>query len=504
MIVPGETVETARLLVVSRESSLLDPLWSISESNSWQLEAVASGWDAIESIQSGNTPNLILLDLPRGDRDCQRVIRSLRRVHPNLPVILLCFPEDADRNAEGIQLGTHEILTKPLDDARLERTIRRSLASPECEKEQIASQEIEQIGPDSCFVSASPVSHKLRTQVQVLSEAEVPVLILGEAGTGKDTVARLIHKLSIRSEFEFLKVNCADMPAELLEAELFGNNFSADGRNAKFGRANNGTIFLDEITEMPLSVQSRLLQVLQNTVVLKKDVSNNDAQVNFRLLAATSANIDRALSEGRLREDLYCKLSAFTIQVPPLRQRRNEIAVLAQHLMHRLSRQYGLAPRSFSTDVLNTCRNYSWPGNLKELESFVKRYLVVGNKDLAFGGIRTELTKTHEVRDSIEKDLLPASRSKSFASFAHEIDGGSSKPKSLKSLVNSVKSEAEKNAIEIALQKTGWNRKAAARLLQVSYRTLLYKIDQYHMSAPQSYVGGLPHNGTNGAGKELK
>jgi DNA-binding NtrC family response regulator len=506
--VTEKLIETTRLFVVSRESTLLAPLWSMSESNSWQIETAASAWEAIDRIQSGPVPHLLLLDLPRGDGDAQHILRWVRRIHPTLPVVVVCFSEDADRNEEAIRFGAQEVLIKPLDDAQLEWVIQQHLFCPVGGKRDIASEDIEQLGPDSFFVSASPVSQKLRTQVQLLAEADVPILILGEAGSGKDAVARLIHKVSIRSAFEFHKVNCADMPAELLELELFGNSLPSDGRigTGKFERADKGTIFFDEITEMPLSIQGRLMHVLQNKAA--HNSAMNNPSPDFRVVAATSGNIDRALAERRLREDLYYRLSAFIVQVPSLWQRRSEIAVLMQHLMHRLSRQYGLPPRSFSPSVLNACRNYSWPGNLKELESFIKRYLMVGEKDLNFNAFRPELMKKNG-----HNPLPPTETKASFDSKVadnepeDDIDGSArSSPKSLKSLIDTVKSEAERNAIGIALQKTGWNRKAAARLLQVSYRTLLYKIDQYHMSSsdsvPSPVQGNFPlHDVSKGNGK---
>ncbi|HEV2397892.1 MAG TPA: sigma-54 dependent transcriptional regulator [Candidatus Sulfotelmatobacter sp.] len=484
--------ETARLLVVSRESTLLPPLWSICESNSWQMETAASAWDAIERMQSGPVPDLLLLDLPRGDGDGQHILRWLRRIHPSLRVIVLCFAEDADRNDEALRLGAEELIVKPLDDAQLEWAIQHHLVSSDDGNGEIGNGDIEQLGPDSYFVCASPVSQKLRTQVQLLADSDVPVLILGEAGSGKDTVARLIHKLSIRSSFNFVKVNCANMPAELLDAELFGTAVPGDGRmgTGKLERADKGTIFFDEITDMPLSIQGRLMHQLHNNMQNTAAVAKGSS-FDCRIVAATSANLDRALAERRLREDLYYWLSAFTVQVPPLWHRKNEIGVLMQHLMHRLSKQYGLPPRTFSPAILNSCRNYSWPGNLKELESFVKRYLVVGDKDLAFHGIRPEPGKTNgQTGHTNHKTINNQQRE-----AEHENDlGHESGPISLKSLVDSVKSEAERNAIGLALQKTRWNRKAAARLLKVSYRTLLYKIDQYHMRASESFLSPLPED----------
>jgi two-component system, NtrC family, response regulator AtoC len=323
----------------------------------------------------------------------------------------------------------------------------------------------------------------------LLAEADVPVLILGEAGSGKDTVARLIHKLSVRSGFSFLKVNCADMPADLLEAELFGterNPAVGNGRAAvgKLERAEKGTMYLDEIAEMPLTVQARLMQVLQDKALFKAG-RDRGVPIDVRVIAATGANPDRLLAERKLREDLYYRLSAFTVQVPPLRQRKSEIAILLQHTMHQLSRHYGLPPREFSASMLDACQNYSWPGNLKELENFVKRYLVAGDSELALSDLESNLGRNQKTN-----------RSGSAMRAATQIGAGlvedHSNAKSLRSLINTIKSETERNAIGTALHKTGWNRKAAARLLQVSYRTLLYKIDQYQMSASESFLSPLP------------
>lgn len=478
------TAETIRLLVVSRESALLRPLCSVADSNSWHIESAVSAWDAMERVQSGVAPHLLLLDLPRGDGDSLHILRWLRRLRPDLPVIVTCFPEDAGRKREAIRLGAREVLIRPFDDARLKSAIDGHLVSPENGHADIASEDIEQVSPDSFFVIASPITQKLRAQAELLAEAEVPVLILGESGTGKYTVARLIHKLSVRSGFQFFKVNCADMPCELLEAELFGNErTSAPGTSrmgpGKFERAEKGTIFLDEITEMPLGLQAKLMHVLQHKVLLRSD-SDKAASVDVRILAATSARIDRALAERKLREDLYYRLSAFTVHVPPLRQRRSEIAVFLQHSMHQLARHYGLPPREFSSAALEACQQYSWPGNLKELESFVKRYLVAGDRELISSELNSTLAKSGD-----GANVTSASEWMTAHTAASDVEEDHSDPKSLKSLIQNVKWEAERNAIGTALQKTGWNRKAAARLLQVSYRTLLYKIEQYHMSASE-------------------
>jgi DNA-binding NtrC family response regulator len=473
------TTETIRLLVVSREPAILRPLRSIPESDSWQIETAASAWDVIEHVQSGMTPHLLVLDLPRGDSDSLHVLRWLRRLRPNLPVIVTCFPEDTNKQKEATLLGAQEALIRPITQVELGAAIRRHLPLPGNGGSDIASEDIEQLGPDTFFVSASPITQKLRAQAELLAEVDVPVLILGEMGSGKETLARLIHHLSVRSGFKFLKINCADRPADLLEKEIFGSE--AAGSHCfpgKLEAAEKGTILFEEFTEMPNHLQRRLSDVLQDHCNEPSGGNGRSLRADVRVLASTSADIERAMAEGKLRQDLCYRLSAFTVHVPPLRQRREEVRVLLHHFMHCLAKHYGLSEREFSTSVIESCERYWWPGNVCELESFVKRYLVAGDSDIVLHGLDPRHHRSM-VSDGAFSDLQDGDR--------HPMGFGEGDPRSLKSLIHDIKSETERNAISLALEKTGWNRKAAARLLKVSYRTLLYKIEQYHLRSTESF-----------------
>jgi two-component system response regulator AtoC len=487
-------INTARLLAVSREPAVFRMLGPLEASNAWHLETVANGWEAMERMQSGAASDLLVLDISFQDSEPMHFLRWLSCNHPDFPVVLLCCPDDAGRVQEATGLGEQDIVCKPfdlrkLDLRKLEMVIRRHLSPMGYGSADAASKNIEPLGPETCFVSASLLMQKLRAQAALLAKTDVPVLILGERGAGKYTVASLIHKLSVRSGFKLLRVNCAAMPEAVLEAELFGNDRAGGARPMNLGQfaaGEKGTILLEEIAEMPAGVQLRLLQVLQNNE--QRSPAGSEGMAEVRILASNSANLDRALAERQLREDLYHRLSAFTLQVPPLRQRKEEIATLLRYFMHNLARHYGLPPRGFSSNLLTTCQQYSWPGNLRELEAFVKRYLVAGEQELTLGEIGVNPGGTEQI---------PVLTVTSMGENQEDKSGAATRPKaeSLKSLVQGVKWEAERTAIGAALVRTGWNRKAAARLLKVSYRTLLYKIDQYQMRAPQSYLSPQPAGG---------
>ena len=488
------TIKTIRLLAVTRDAAVVRLLGSMEQSNAWHLETASGSWEGMERMQSGIALDLLVLDIPRKDSDPLHFLRWMSRLKPSVPVVLLCYPEDAERVQEATRLGAADILVRPFHARQVESVIRGHLQPAENDETDAAPSNIEQLGQDTFFVSASAIMQKLRAQAALLAKTDVPVLILGERGAGKYTVASLIHKLSVRSGFKLCRVNCAEMPESVLEAELFGDNHMASSRQTALGKfvaGEKGTIVLEEIAEMSTTLQSRLLQVLESNEY-RSPAGTEKTPADVRILASSSANLQRVMAEKQLREDLYYRLSAFTVHVPPLRHRKDEIATLLRYFMHKLAKHYNLPSRGFSSNLITACQRYDWPENLKELEAFAKRYLVAGDQGLTLG----EIALNREPgRDDIAVSHAMELRSSSPASSAGTgSNSGKSQagPESLKSLIQGIKSEAERNAIGAALMRTGWNRKAAARLLRVSYRTLLYKIEQYHMRAPQPYLSPLP------------
>src|SRR3954465_617990 len=458
--------DKSKILLVDDEPGMQRYIKTLLEIDDHHVETASTGEQAVELVQNGMEPNLVLLDLLMPGIDGLETLEKLRKLQPNIKVVMLSCVNDTKKVVQAIRLGAVDYITNPFQKAELDAVIDQCLGT----NQQNYSGEIEDLGDETFFVAASANMRKLRSQAALVANVDIPVLMLGESGTGKEVMARLIHKLSPRAHRMFLKVNCAAVPADLLESELFGYEAGAftgatHPKPGKFELCNKGTILLDEIGEMPPLLQAKLLHVLQDQQFSRLG-SRSVVKVDVRILAATNINIPEALATKRLREDLYYRLNAFTLQLPPLRDRKEEIPILLKHSMTRMAERYARPPLPLSPALLQACQNHSWPGNLRELNNFLKRYLILGDESLAV----SELLPRNDGTGGLHGE--PSSKG----------DAGG-----LKSLARSAKDEAEAQAITRALEQTNWNRKQAAAILQISYKALLYKIRQYGIAEAKGH-----------------
>jgi two-component system, NtrC family, response regulator AtoC len=352
----------------------------------------------------------------------------------------------------------------PADSPASLTAVSQTMVRAGTEKQPQREEYREIVTDDICFLAASPQMMRIRQKILQFAPFDVPVFIHGESGVGKEVIAHMIHMRSPRRDQPFIKVNCAALPGDLLESELFGFEYGAftgavRSKPGKFELANKGTIFLDEIAEMNPHLQAKLLQVLQDHQYSKLG-GRNMIGVDVRILAATNAEIQEALKSGRLREDIYFRISVLSINVPPLRERASEIPLLFQHFLQKYSKKFDKEAMTPSQRLLEAAVHYPWPGNLRELENFVKRYVIMEDDEGSFQQLQ-EMTAT-----------------RARISAWDRVRG-----QNLKAMVRSLKDEIEAQAIADALEKTHWRRKHTAKMLGISYKALLYKIRQFGLDA---------------------
>jgi transcriptional regulator with PAS, ATPase and Fis domain len=314
------------------------------------------------------------------------------------------------------------------------------------------------------FIYASGKMHRVKEIIDQVANTDITVLIQGETGVGKEVVARSIHQNSNRRDKPFVKVNCAALPQELLESELFGYEKGAftgayRKKPGKFELANGGTIFLDEIAEISSSLQAKLLQVLQDREFSRLG-GKNDIRVDVRVLAATNKNIEEAVESGRFREDLYYRLNVVNMTIPPLRERREEIPVFVEYFLSKFSEKYQKRANPLPGSLIKAFRSHNWLGNVRELENLVQRYVVLGNEEGIIAEIN--LLNKEEIPNDKNDGSLPAM-----------------KPPSLKDVHREAVRKAESEVIYKAMERSNWNGKKAAVMLDVSYKSLLNKVKEY-------------------------
>ena len=410
------------------------------------------------------------------------LIQKVKQFKPSVWVIVLSASKDPEVIFRASKLGADDYLSKPVDPKELEGRLSKALDQQRMHGE--VSQLREQVRRQSDFTmlfGTSPKMMEVKTTIEQVADTTATVLVRGESGTGKEGVARMIHSESTRNDKPFVKVNCAAIPYELLESELFGYEpgaFTGATRQklGRFEQANNGTIFLDEISEMHPALQAKLLHVLQDHEFSRLG-GKRDIQVDVRVLAATNKPLERAVEDGVFREDLFYRLNVVTIHIPPLRERREDIPIFLEYFLSRYSEYYSKHPPMFSEYAISRMMDYAWPGNIRELENLVKRYVIVGNE----GQIIRELSTHKPIVSS-----MPATPSNvvepdvpspvSVPPIQVSGNGSEFEMPSLLEIGRRAAMQAEREAIERVLAQTRWNRRQAAKILKISYKALLNKL----------------------------
>ncbi|MBW1645278.1 MAG: sigma-54-dependent Fis family transcriptional regulator [Deltaproteobacteria bacterium] len=405
--------------------------------------------------------DLVIVDISTRKNGGLDIIEAIRGVSQSIPIIVLSVQDSVDIVVQAMKAGANDFISKPFDanelKIRIEKVLERAALSREVENKRNLMKDYDLY--DLIF-GCSGLAVPIRSIVDQVADTDVPVMLRGESGTGKDLVARVIHAKSNCAASSFVKVNCSAIPLELVESELFGYERGAftgatDRKVGKFELASGGTIYLDEIGEIDPVLQAKLLQVLQDGSFSPLG-SDRDVQVNMRVISATNVDLEKAVREGRFRRDLYYRLKVVEIFLPPLRDHLEDIPHIAEYFLNKFSRQYSRQAMTLSRKLLRLMLDYDWPGNIRELENLIKRVVIFGDETPAVAEIAA---KKRVVRSG---NLV-------------EITDDLSLPV-LKVFEKEATRRAEKIVIAKVLEKTGWNRTRAAEYLQISYKTLLTKI----------------------------
>ena len=461
---------SARILVVDDERFFREGIRDALQAAGFECVTAATGVEALEAA-SDPAVAVVVLDVVLPGMDGLETLRQLKQRLPEVPVVMLSGHGQARTIVEAMRLGAGDFLRKPFEVEELELAFQKAL------EKRALKQEVEELRGRArtetemlllCGDNRKMIA--VREIIEQVADTDITVLIRGESGTGKEVVARTVFQLSNRRDRPFVKVNCAALPSELLESELFGFEKGAftgaqKRKLGKFEFANHGTIFLDEISEMHPSLQAKLLQVLQDGEFSRLG-GESDVRVDTRIIAATNRNLEEAVQEGTFREDLFYRLNVVTIQLPPLRDRKDAIPLLVDFFLQKYNEQYRKSLPPLSPETLATLIQYHWPGNVRELENMVKRMVVLGNERSVLQEISLkEAPAPREPAGGLDLEALGA-----------DLVNGTGID--LKAISKRAAQIAEKRVIERVLQQTRWNRKEAAERLQISYKALLYKMKE--------------------------
>jgi len=453
-----------KILIIDDDTSLRRVLEYNLQEAGYQVSAAASGEEGLR-LFSEDTPALVITDMKMPGMDGMQVLQNIKERSPETLVIMITAFGTVDIAVEAMKAGAYDYITKPFNRDELRLTVAKALqlTGLTAENKRLKSQ----LADSSDFrtiVGSSREMEKVFDIVRKVADSEASVLITGESGTGKELVARSIHNQSPRKDAPFVAINCAAIPRDLLESELFGHVKGAftgavKDKTGKFLLAEGGTLFLDEVGELPLELQPKLLRALQERVI-ELVGGTKEQKLDVRVVAATNLDIESALANNTFREDLYYRLSVIPIHLPPLRERRDDIPLLLRYFCNK----HNANSVTFDKQSLATLTGYVWPGNVRELENLVERLLIMRNSDIISYG---------DLPDKIRNGGVAQGAMPGQSCVINLPDEGYSLE------------QLEKEIVVQALERNQWNQTAAARFLRIPRHTLIYRMEKYGIVAPE-------------------
>ena len=451
-----------RILIVDDDEALRESLELILSAEGYSVLCADCGESALAIIE--NSPvDVVLCDLRMPGIDGFELMPQIARLLPGVPIILMSAHGTQDLAVEAIQRGAYDYLAKPFQPAEIRLTLLKAHEREELHrKNTVLERDISRTLGERAIVAASDGMIALLELLERTSAYKSTILVTGESGTGKEVIARAVHAQSPRRDAPFVAVNCGAIPDNLLESELFGHvkgAFTGASRAHRglFAAANQGSLFLDEIAEMPLGLQVKLLRAIQEEEI-RPVGETKSTKIDVRVIAATSRNLELEIAEGRFREDLFYRLNVVRLEVPPLRDRRQDIPLLVDHFLSRFRENLGKNVRGLSDEALDLLVHYRWPGNVRELENMIERAMILTDGE------------TIEI-SALPPTILTTASREDYSSGEVEEDEDFS--------LKRARQAFEAKLIRRALERTGGNRTHAAKLLEISHRALLYKLKDY-------------------------
>ncbi|MDA7706246.1 MAG: sigma-54 dependent transcriptional regulator [Flavobacteriaceae bacterium] len=386
----------SRILIIEDEASIRRVLVKIltEENNQYQVFEAEDGLIGTEMIKKEDF-DLVLCDIKMPKMDGVEVLEAVKKIKPEIPMVMISGHGDLDTAVNTMRMGAFDYISKPPDLNRLLNTIRNALDRKQLVVENKRLKR--KVSKQYEMVGNTPEIETIKSIIDKVAPTEARVLVTGPNGTGKELVAHWLHQKSDRAKGPMIEVNCAAIPSELIESELFGHIKGAftsahKDRAGKFEAANKGTIFLDEVGDMSLSAQAKVLRALQESRIQRVG-SDKDIKVDVRIIAATNKNLKTEISEGRFREDLYHRLAVILIKVPPLNDRRDDIPVLVDYFANKIASEQGTAKKSFSQEALKLLQAYDWTGNIRELRNVVERLIILGEAEVTVADVKAFVSK---------------------------------------------------------------------------------------------------------------